>query len=180
MRYFETRLTNSEKEEIIIRPVYAPIMVRLEQSHYGFEKYVLFPGDVARLNAEGLEEGSNFYYWKQDGNYYSIDNHFRFSIVYRGGHLYLFKTGLHEGYLDDTQLVLVEEVSSETRILELRKVLRYAYEIILGYGYGKGYTDEDIVEDIALSNILIKPRKIGRNEDFNKYFDEVKEYIRKN
>ena len=37
MRYFETRLTNSEKEEIIIRPVYAPIMVRLKQSHYGFD-----------------------------------------------------------------------------------------------------------------------------------------------
>lgn len=133
---------------------------------------------MARLNAEGLEEGSNFYYLKQEYNTYSIDNHFRFSIVYRGGHLYLFKTGLHEGYLDDTQLVLVEEVTSESRIPELRKVFRYAYGIILGYNYGTEYTDENIVEDIALSNIVIKHRKISKTENFYKYHDEVKEYIR--
>ena len=175
MEYFETRLTNNEAEEITIRPVYAPVMVRLEQSHYGFEKYVLFPGDIARLNAEGLEGSSNFYYWKQDGNQYSIDNKFKFSVVYRKGHIYLFKTGLHEGYLDDTQLVLVEEVTSESRIPELRKVLKYAYENILQFEYGTGYTDEDIVDSICFSNIAVRPRKMGRNENFDKYFDEVKE-----
>ena len=176
MKYFETKLSNDEKEEIIIRPVYAPIMVKLRQSHYGDQKYVLFPGDIARLNVSGLENNNNFYYWKQDKNYYSIHSGFKYAIVRKENMFYLFETDLHDGYLDTCKLVKVMEIETDNAIKEFYELLVYVDENILHITIDKKF----IAKKICIERNLVKlPREMKRNEDLRKYYDEMEEEVLK-
>lgn len=170
MKYQENNFYNRENEEIVIRPVYAPIMLRFKQSHYGYENMFLFPKDIARLNVEGLENNNNFYCWKQEENSYSIYNGYKFSIVRNKNIFYLFETGLHQDFIDDCKLVKMVEIETENAIKEFTELLKSV----------KNYTKEEIVEIILLSKNLVKlPREMKRLENINNYNKEMKEIVLK-